>query len=120
MPANELLAAWLDLRRDKSPSFHLSAKDRAKQGTAAARICAGYPRDSILRAWVGMMALFPYAEPPVGRSQAWDLWRFEQRFAEALAQADQHPAVNEERERRKARELILNRNGGHPPYEREM
>jgi hypothetical protein len=84
----QLLGMWIK-RQPAKPND----AERKRQGAAAKRIVAHHSALDIALALLGMEVLFPYAAPPRGRGQAWDLFTFETKFSIAKQEAQKHPAL---------------------------
>jgi hypothetical protein len=103
--ADELLGAWID-RNKAASGVRPSRRTCGMQAAAAKRICEQYTRAEIHAAWAGMGMIFPYAEPPVGRSAAWSIVNLETHFHEAAREAvKRHPAVRQARQQQDAAEF---------------
>jgi hypothetical protein len=93
-----------------------SERDTGKQAEVAKRICAEHPRAQIAAAWWGLTHRFPWARPPDGRCEAWDLGTLDTQFAKSVQYAmENHPDIKAERGKSDLREAILRRTGGAPP-----
>lgn len=73
-----LVAYWIDGSPERPPVNAIK-----KQAAVAKRICNAYPRDSVIRAALGLPKLYPHST-----GEPWDLFDLERKFAKAIAAAN--------------------------------
>jgi hypothetical protein len=98
---SQLLTAWIRLSRQRGwfgSEGRPPARALAKQGAAAKRLAEQYTAAQCAALFVGMEATFPYAPPPDGRGDPWDLMDAERKATKAIAAAANHPEIRRRRE----------------------
>lgn len=89
----QVLAAWIALQ-PTPPSRPV----RDRYGGTCKRIADNHSTGEIALAFIGMGHLWPYAPPPIGKSQPWTPEHLWNRFAEAVPAAALHPDFKKQSE----------------------
>lgn len=85
LSASQVLHAW-----ESSQPASVPEVDRRKQKPAARKIADHHTAEEVATAFIGMGQLFPHCPP---KSEPWDLWDLDRKFAKALAKARDHPDI---------------------------
>lgn len=103
VPADKILAAWIDAQPERPPDPVVR-----KQSGAAKKLAAEFTKAELTLAWGGMKRLFPYAPPPLGKSEPWDLFTLRSKAGLAI-QAAKGPADRSAQEQAEFQSAIQER-----------
>lgn len=85
-----ILAAWCE--KYPATAQAMSGRERGKLGAACKRLAEEHSREEVLAAWIGIERIAPYS-----MGEPWDPMDLERKFAKAMAAAENHPALQEEK-----------------------